>query len=231
MSAVQIPPIQSDEFISWMRTAAGDLAREPAEDAGYALPSSTLKLLAALVQRLAIKRVFEFGSGRSTATFLSLGCHVASLEDSEEWLEKTMRELSEDDRSRWNPFLQPLQTRLDGVVPFYSWKLNAAHRQAVSEAELVLIDSPAHPPSRELALLDTLRAGHKGIIVMDDAGIPTLRRFCDRLTHSNPELAGAFLDLDHGLYVMNSSATRAVLCSRRGILESAKAWRRFLSTR
>lgn len=219
----------TSELIPWLETRCSELKLEPGEDAGYALPKASLRLLESLVGHLGIERVFEFGSGRSTETFLRLGCQVRSIEDSGEWLEKTRQSLMSVglERASWSPSLLPLQGRWDAGVPFRSWLLNETLQKELAAAELVLIDSPAHPPSREMALLDTLRSGNRGIVLLDDAGIPTLTRFCERIRQSNPTVQGMRLDLDHGLYVFDLRQRGSTLCLSRGIVESLKAWRRY----
>lgn len=213
------------EFISWLQSEASRLALNPSEDAGYALPQTSLKLLKRLVTHSNLKTVFEFGSGRSTEAFLSMGCRLTSLEDSAEWLDQTRAGLVKTDG--WKPCIQPLMCRWDHWTPFHSWKLTEELKEELSSAELVLIDSPAHPPSREMALLDTLRSGNQGIVVLDDADIPTLKRFCEAICLRNPSISGAHLKLDHGIYVFDLRNRGGSLKLSRGLLESCKAWRRY----
>lgn len=60
-------------------------ARYPAADDPYnfaALPQISLEFLSKVLAELGVRRVFEFGSGRSTQVFLNAGTEVTSLEDS-----------------------------------------------------------------------------------------------------------------------------------------------------
>jgi predicted O-methyltransferase YrrM len=197
-------------------------AREEAE-VGYALPEASLELLTKLVKAAGIKRVFEFGSGRSTRAFLAAGCDVTALENSREWMEQTLAAVPPEQRARLHGVCQPLRVVYSKGVPFRSWVLDDETRGRLAAAELILIDSPAYPPFREHALELAVKHAPEALIVMDDAGIPTVRRFCNRYGGA----AGAvcrYADFDHGLYFLLPGRGSA---RRRGIIETAKAWRRF----
>jgi hypothetical protein len=197
------------------------------ENAGYALPKATLELLAEVVRMLEISNVFEFGSGCSTKLFLELGCHVASLEDSETWLQKTLQTVDAPEQTRLSAICRPLERIFDKGAPFLSWKPDSEILAHLAEAQLVLIDSPAFPPSREHALLMTLRHAPNAIAIFDDANIPTVRRFCARIAHRRCAVAH-FTPLDHGLYFFSlaKNGGRDFLFSRSP-LEFLKTWRRY----
>ena len=120
-----------------------------------------------------------------------------------------------------------MQTVFEGGVPFRSWALPSRLEPALREAQLVLIDSPAFPPSREHALLTALGQNRGGLIVLDDANIPTVQRFCARLANTN-QLASLHSPVDHGLFFILPPKYGGPILSTRGILETLKAWRRFL---
>jgi hypothetical protein len=209
------------EVIGRVLDALGGTAESVSGDCGYALPDGTLRLLREIVEAAGVRRVFEFGSGRSTKAFLAAGCEVTALEDSEEWLEQTLATLTPEERTRLHAIRQPLAALFFQGAPFRSWVLDADALRRLAEAELVLIDAPAFPPFREHALsLSLERCG--GVIVVDDAGIPTVGRFCKRMG------VGMWMrecGVDHGLCFFMSEGGGGA--GRRGIVETAKAWRRF----
>lgn len=146
------------------------------EDSGYALPHGSLDFLREVVKRCGIGRVFGFGSGQSTRVFLEAGARVTTLENDSRWLEATKKSLNPDLLDHWTPRCQSLQFIFDGLSPFFSWKIDESDVDAIRTADLVLIDSPAYPPSREFALLQTLRSGCRGLIIVDDLRVPTVER-------------------------------------------------------
>jgi predicted O-methyltransferase YrrM len=197
------------------------------EDSGYALPEATLTCLANLVRSAGIQRVFEFGSGRSTKIFLQAGCRVTSLEDSERWLHQTRQTITPEDLGRHHAVVQPLRTVWHRAAPMKSWTLSAELRRALEEAELVLIDSPASPPFREHPLILALTLARQATVVIDDANIPTVQRFCQRLARNDAALASHFTPKDHGLYFFGLRESRQRIDFSRGVIETGKAWRRF----
>ncbi|MEI8342843.1 MAG: hypothetical protein WCH43_15065 [Verrucomicrobiota bacterium] len=195
-------------------------------DAGYALPPSSLEALGRIVRERGITKVFEFGSGRSTRMFLENGCEVAILENDPAWLEETLGSLEAGQRSRLDAVCRPQGVVFHRGTPFRSWAPDAWLIAKLSEAGLVLVDSPACPPFREHALLLSLRYMRPGgLIVVDDARIPTVRRFCTRLAEKNG-LGSYYSGIDHGLCFFAVNA-RQSLKTARGLAETAKAWRRF----
>jgi hypothetical protein len=198
-------------------------------EAGYALPPASLALLIECVTRLKIRRVFEFGSGRSTREFLAAGCHVATVENDEGWLVETNAALDASQGERFTSFLLPLQRVWLAGAPLRSWALPAAPLEALREAQLVLVDSPAWPPFREHALTLALRHSPHALIVVDDANIPTVQRFCRRLVSRN-RLVHFQTTMDHGLFFLHALDAGAIDI-RRPLLETLKAWRRYFLAR
>lgn len=202
---------------------------EMRDDSGYALPAASLAVLRECVTRLGIQRVFEFGSGRSTRGFLDAGCTVTAIEDSETWLSETLATLTPEQRERFKPVFLPLERVWLAGAPFQSWRLPEAVLADLCQAELVLVDSPALPPFREHALALALEHARGALIVVDDARIPTVSRFCQRLATRNGA-AHHFSRTDHGLFICGP-ATRQPFCAARSWIETAKAWRRYLLPR
>ena len=202
------------------------------EDSGFALPKGSLNFLREVVNRCGVRRVFEFGSGQSTRIFLETGAGVYSLENDIRWLEETKKSLPPDLLDHWTPRCESLRLMFDGISPFLSWKIDEPALEAMRNADLVLIDSPAHPPSRELALIQTLRSGCNGLIMVDDLRIPTLERRVQSIVTRNPEILYRPLTREHGLGLLqNQRADRRVVKSNRSIFETLKSIRRYLSAR
>ena len=196
-------------------------------DSGFALPNSTIELLGTLVGRYGIRRVFEFGSGRSTKEFLSLGCEVACLEDSKHWMDETIRTIEADKMDRLHPIVQPLRTVWHRGVPMKAWGNEVV--PDLRDADLVLIDSPSYPPFREIPLLLSLAHAKNALIVVDDANIPTVRRFCERLAGDVDRVLSCSTTKDHGLYIFARTESSGEIDRWRGLVESLKAWRRYMS--
>ena len=206
------------------------LSRMPdvASESGFALPDGTLSLLGDLVRDASIRHVFEFGSGRSTKTFLDAGCHVTSLEDSHQWLEQTMANIPAASSERLHAVAQPLDIVWHGGAPLRSWRLGEKMCEALHDAELILIDSPSFPPFREHALILSLQHATKAVIVIDDANIATIQRFCRRIAALNPNLNTFSTTKDHGLFFFGKAGSHTPRF-RRGLIETCKMWRRFFS--
>ncbi len=197
----------------------------PPQSAGYALPDATLRLLGRLIEAGAVRNVFEFGSGRSTKLFLDAGCSVTALEDSPDWLDRTLASLTPEARSRLHAICQPLRFVLFQGAPFRSWTPDRDTLARLESADLILIDAPAFPPFREHALSISLQRGSRALIVVDDAGIPTVSRFCLRMA-AGPRMLHWRSTIDHGLFLFMRTGEFRPAC-RRGLVETAKAWRRF----
>ncbi len=202
------------------------LETEPSRaQSGYALPDSTLRLLTRIIRDCGMRNVFEFGSGRSTKAFLAAGCNVTALEDSRSWLDQTLATLTPAERSRLHPVCQPLEFLFYQGAPFRSWTLDSDTRHRLATADLILIDSPAFPPFREHPLSISLKHSPGALIVVDDAAIPAVRRFCARLAAA-PQTLHRESPIDHGLaFILRDINTNPA--PRRGPLETLKAWRRF----
>jgi hypothetical protein len=198
---------------------------EGLREAGYALPGRSLALLSESVIRLRVRRVFEFGSGQSTRSFLRADCDVTAVEDSEAWLARTVAPLDYAQRARLTTCLQPLRRVWLAGAPLRSWRLPQCALSALRNADLVLVDSPAWPPFREHALVLALEHCQAALIVVDDANIPTVGRFCRRLAAQNG-IRFFQTTMDHGLFFIHSTGWRPVNV-RRPILETLKAWRRY----
>jgi hypothetical protein len=194
-------------------------------EAGYALPGASLALLVQCVRRLGVRRVFEFGSGASTHEFLSAGCEVAVVEDGEAWLARTSATIDGAQRERFTPFQLPLRRVWVEGAPLRGWVLPEAALAALRGAELVLVDSPAWPPFREHALTLALAHSREALIVVDDANIPTVHRFCHRLAGQN-RVSHFQTTMDHGLFFTQGAGGGAI-DTRRPLWETLKAWRRY----
>ncbi len=199
------------------------------DEAGYALPGASLALLAHCTVRLGVRRVFEFGSGQSTRDFLAAGCDVTCVEDSEKWLANTIAMLDAGQRARLTAVRLPLRRVWLAGAPLRSWTLPSSALAALRDADLVLVDSPAWPPFREHALSLALAHCRNALVVMDDANIPTVHRFCRRMATRNG-IPFFRTMMDHGLYFMGAAGSGSADV-RRSILETIKAWRRYFIAR
>jgi hypothetical protein len=197
-------------------------AGEPCDSVGNpaALPGPALRFLTNLVGSLEVHRAIEFGSGRSTRALLDAGITVTSIEDSPSWMRCTIQDIG--DHKDHTQVVLALQTVWDQGAPFLSWEI-----QGLETAEFVLIDSPYYPPFREAVLLRALRQMQTGVIVLDDTRIPTLARFCDRIAARNPHLLHRRSQIGHGFDVF-AKLTAMPIRDRRGLLETVKAYRRFM---
>ncbi len=202
---------------------------ETSSEAGYALPPGSLAVLRGCVERLGVRRVFEFGTGQSTHLFLAAGCTVTAVEDSAVWLAETEGKMDAMARERFTPHLLPQQRIWHRGTPVQSWALPTAAMDSLRVADLVLVDSPALPPSREHALTISLAEAREALVVVDDVNIPTVTRFCRRLAERNGA-AHFQTPLDHGLFFCGP-ATRVPLDDKRSVLETLKAWRRYFHPR
>lgn len=219
-----------ESMVRFLETELPSLCREDHHgEAGYALPPASLALLVECVKRLQVRRVFEFGSGQSTREFLAASCQVTVVEDSEDWLAETSATLDPGQRERFAPHRLPLRRVWLSGAPLQSWVLSEAALVALRDAQLVLVDSPAWPPFREHALALALEHSREALIVVDDANIPTVQRFCRRLAGQN-HAAHFHTAMDHGLFFLFRAAHGAVDL-HRPLLETLKAWRRYFLAR
>ena len=75
------------------------------------------------------------------------------------------------------------------------------------------------------ALTLALRHCHQALIVVDDANIPTVQRFCQRLAVQN-SVPYYQTRMDHGLFFLCVAGLHRV-DARRPLFETLKAWRRY----
>jgi hypothetical protein len=202
----------------------------PEEDAGFALPSGSLRFLEECVRTLGIRRVFEYGSGASSRLFLRLGCELTSVENDRRWLTETMDGIPEPDRSRMTAYCQPLERIWCGAFPCLGWRLSATLRQKLRDADLVLVDSPAYPPFREAALMQALSEAPNILVVLDDLRIPTLRQFSERIAAQSECLLFRIIERDHHLGVF-CRPEKARLINRHGVVAWVKGMRRYVLAR
>ncbi len=202
---------------------------QSSSEAGYALPSGSLAVLRQCVERLGVRRVFEFGTGLSTHLFLAAGCAVTAVEDSAAWLAKTKCGIGGDGHERFTPHQLPLHRVWHRGVPVMSWVLPVEALAALRAADLVLVDSPTLPPSREHAFALSIAEARSALVVVDDVNIPTVARFCRRLAVKN-RATHFHSQLDHGLFFCGPAA-RVPLDDGRPLLETLKAWRRYFHPR
>ncbi len=203
----------------------GDDATMPA-----ALPDSSLDFLVKLAQTMQASTVFEFGSGRSTETFLRHGLQVTSLEDTAHWMEQTVARLTPEDRHRHTALVRSLKVRLHGGFPVKDWGVDPEIAAPLKNADLVLVDSPFYVPFRESTLWSALNHCDGAVIVLDDTRIPTLARFCDRIARANPGLLHRRVRVGH-TFDLFARVDEAPLTLGLGIGDLAKGWRRFFMAR
>ena len=130
-------------------------------------------------------------------------------------------------QSRLHIECQTLERVWCGGFPCLGWKLTEVMRAQLSAADLVLVDSPAYPPFREVALMQALRLSRAQIVVLDDLCTPTLRRFCERIVAQSTGLELKCIEHDHTLGVFICHNPRAVR-NRAGAVEFLKGWRRYM---
>lgn len=201
---------------------------EPANH-GFALGDGALALLGAIIQRFGVKKVFEFGSGRSTKEFLELGCLVFCVEDNQHWLDETLKTIPAERMAGLRSAVLPLRTVWHHGVPMKAWEEEAVAPE-LRNADLVLIDSPSYPPFREYPLILSMKHATNAIIILDDANIPTVDRFCKRLASDRSRVLSCSTSIGHGLFILARLSRNGEIESGRGAIETAKAWRRFVFT-
>jgi len=198
----------------------GDHTGNPA-----ALPDQSLAFIISAAKLIGAKRAVEFGSGRSTKAFLDAGLTLTSIEDSQTWLADTRRAVN-GLGERWNAIVRSLSTEWEGLVPFRDWVFGQDIVEPLERADLVLIDSPHFVPFRERTLINALRHARHALVILDDSRIPTVQRFCDRIARQNPGLLHRRVLVGHGFDLFAHSVP-ADIRSIRGLIETAKGWRRF----
>jgi len=192
-----------------------------------ALPDAALEFLIEVARRFRVNAVFEFGSGCSTVALLREGLRVASLEDSDEWMERTRGQLSDEEKARHVALVRPLRRRMHGWFPVMDWVIDEELAGCIRGADLILVDSPYFAPFRESTLWSALSHNDNALVVLDDTRIPTLARFCDRFAAANPGLLHCRVKVGHGFDVFARAGDRSAL--RRGdtMVDVLKGWRRY----
>jgi hypothetical protein len=190
-----------------------------------ALPDPSLQFLLSICRALGVKNIFEFGSGRSTKALLAQGYHVTSLEDSSYWLNQTTATLTEEEKEKHKSFVKPLALRFIGLFPVLDWQIDSEIKKDLEQADLILVDSPYYTPFRESTLWSALNFSENAVIILDDTRIPTLSRFCDRLSLVNHAMH-ARVKVGHGFdmfYLQNSKK----LHLKHSAADTIKGWYRF----
>ena len=193
-----------------------------------ALPDSSLNFLIELCQQLEIKNVFEFGSGRSTKALLKeRNISVVSIEDTDFWLQQTIKTLSSDEEINHKSFVNPLRTRLLGAFPVLDWRVTDQLKQHLQKAELVLVDSPYYTPFRESTLWSALTVSEGAVVILDDTRIPTLSKFCDRIVTANKELIHTRVKVGHSFDIFYCQ-NKSILRLNHSFYDILKGWYRFI---
>ncbi|MDF2433000.1 MAG: hypothetical protein JWP44_2631 [Mucilaginibacter sp.] len=197
-------------------------------EAYAALPDASLEFLVELCKAQGIQKVFEFGSGRSTKAFLNAGCSVVSIEDSEFWMNETLKTLNDEEKVKLQPFIRPLKTRFLGAFLVKDWEIDDELLKHLQEAELILIDSPYYTPFRESTLWSSLTLGNEAFVILDDTRIPTLNRFCDRIAKANKSLLHKRIKVGHGLdiFYRDGNSTNSFSLDH-SFSDVVKGWNRF----
>lgn len=173
--------------------------------APWILPEPSCDLLRKLAARVGPQATaFEFGSGLSTITLRSACAAVTSIEDSAEWLEKTEQlpgipPKRPEDKTR---VVHLVRCHL-GIIPFVSFNLEPRTDllKRLETADLILVDSPPNPATREHALFTALDHAKPGaLILIDDLEVRATNRFSLRLARDNSQILDfTSIPIDHGL--------------------------------
>jgi hypothetical protein len=196
-------------------------------DVPAALPDASLDFLIEVCTKLGIQRIFEFGSGRSTKALLSHKFSVTSLEDNQYWMNQTLKTLEENEKINHTAFVKPLKTRFLGLFPVFDWNISSELAKSISEADLILVDSPYYVPYRESTLWSALKYSKGAFVIIDDTRIPTLQRFCNRLFLSNPSLIHTRVGVGHSFDIFYHKSEEK-LHLNHSIMDIAKGWRRYI---
>jgi hypothetical protein len=199
--------------------------------AAWILPEPSCELLRKIGALLGPQALaFEFGSGLSTIVLREICAGVTSLEDSAEWLEKTehlpgIRPKRATDKTRAMPLIRCHM----GLIPYLSFDLDRRMEllTRLEAADLILVDSPPNPATREHALFTALEHAKPGaLILIDDLDVRATMRFCQRLARDNPQtLDFVSIPIDHvlGLFQKKSMGH---LAYRPSLREMVGAWLR-----
>jgi len=225
MPNTQIKQLFSDSYLS----QAFECGDDPHAEA--ALPKSSLEFLLEVSRRIGAKRVFEFGSGRSTQALLAGEHTVVSLEDSAYWMSKSLEALQPDERSRHRGSVSALRTKMHGGFPVLDWVLDDSVKRDIGLADLILVDSPHFTPFRESTLWASLQYGPQALVILDDTRIPTLQSFCDRISSQNPQLLHRRVSVGHGFDLFHRGDSGRALHRKQSIMDVLKGWRRYFKGR
>jgi hypothetical protein len=170
------------------------------------------------------KRVFEFGSGRSTHALRRVSPHVTSIESSAEWLDRTEETDGVAKRAGDYAAVIPLRRCWNRMRPIESFDLDS-HPEALArlkQAQLILLDSPPNPAKREHALFLAMHYAPVGaVIVLDDLEVRATSRFAFRLARQNARHFRFWtLRIDHqlGVFLKLHQARVRSLPSLRGFV-------------
>ena len=171
----------------------------------WIFPEPSCELLRKIATRLGPQSLaFEYGSGLSTIVLRSTCAGVTSVEESAEWLEKTellsgIIAKRPEDKTR----VVPLARCHIGIIPYHSFNLDPRVEllRRLEAADLILIDNPPNPATREHVLFNALEHAKPGaLILIDDLDVRATRRFCERLARDNaPMLDYISIPIDHVL--------------------------------
>lgn len=209
---------------------AREMTNEPVPE--WILPPRSCEFLRRLAELFpAGSFAFEFGSGRSTHLLRRAFGGVTTVEDSADWLRQTEHlPAAVQPRASDCARVLPLRRCWNRLRPIQSFDVEADPQllRRLSEASLVLVDSPPNPAKREHALYTALRYAPAGaIIVADDLEVGATRRFTERLARQNVSaLSYRLLDIDHQLgIVLKKNATQKIR-SRPTLREFIGTWLR-----
>lgn len=194
-----------------------------------ALPDDSLVFLQRFCESRTIKSVVEFGTGRSTRKFLEMGLKLFSIENSEIWLNDTVSRCPAHFMGNFSFVLKPLTLNWFNGYPIRDWTLDEEVKSRVRQADLVLVDSPYIVGYRESTLMQVLRLKPKYVII-DDARIPGVRAFCERILSQSNGLTGGYASVGHGFMVF-CIADDLVVRNIPSIYDRLKGFRRFLLNR
>ena len=191
-----------------------------------ALPDDALVFLERLCRAHSVQRVVEFGSGRSTRKFLEMGLEVASIEDSDEWMKKTLATLDSEQLTRHSAFVEPLRLKWLHGYPVKDWEMTSEISKLVCGADLVLIDSPYFTGFRESTLVQVLNRKPR-VVALDDVRIPGMLRFCKRIARQSKDVSMEVAHVGHRFAIFELAPSSSVRNSA-SLLERLRGWRRYV---
>jgi hypothetical protein len=175
-------------------------------------------------------RAFEFGSGLSTVVLREVCAAVTSIEDTAEWLDKTehlpgITPKRAGDKTR----AVPLTRCFLGIVPYHSFNLDPRIEllQRLETADLIVIDNPPNPATREHTLITALEHAKPGaLILIDDLDVRAAMRFSQRLARDNAKILDfVSIPIDHVLGLFQKKSLGDITY-RPTLREMVGAWLR-----